>query len=391
MSHGLRSLSATACAVALAGLCAAGSVRAQGLPADVLKIDRFASLGVPWVEDLDGSIRISNPGSPTLRAWGTHIEVTNTSTEDAFTSETAFQDTPLSSAELDELTERCGDIFDNGSGAGRCSCRREDGVREDGTSRGTKAPEPGTLCANLYVFAADQQLTECCSCPVTPNGLLTLSVRDDLNSNPLTGDVPDRGVVALLTSVPGATSECDPTVPTLPSSPTTTTTTIPTPTSTTTTTTTTSTTIPGETTTTTSTTTSSTTSTTMPSSGSGATTTAEPAANPKVACGGLSGLALLDCAVGTVGVDPGCDGSAMKPSVQKLVLRRMNAMMSRVQGADRKGGKALGRALNRADRNLGAVQKALVKEAKHRKLTASCLALLQSQLGGVQGALTALK
>jgi hypothetical protein len=69
----------------------------------------------------------------------------------------------------------------------------------------------GALCANIYVFAADQQETECCSCLVTANGLVTASVRTDLTSNPLTGRIPADGVVQIISSkVPP--NGCDPTV-----------------------------------------------------------------------------------------------------------------------------------------------------------------------------------
>jgi hypothetical protein len=69
----------------------------------------------------------------------------------------------------------------------------------------------GKLCANIYVFAADQQITECCSCPVTANGLVTASVRTDLTSNPLTGVTPNNGVVQIISSkVPP--NGCDPTI-----------------------------------------------------------------------------------------------------------------------------------------------------------------------------------
>jgi len=66
------------------------------------------------------------------------------------------------------------------------------------------------LCANIYVFAADQQPTECCSCLITPNGLVTTSVKTQLTSNPLTGVVPPDGVVQIVSSLvpPGG---CDPT------------------------------------------------------------------------------------------------------------------------------------------------------------------------------------
>jgi len=44
----------------------------------------------------------------------------------------------------------------------------------------------GPLCAAVYVFAADQEMSECCSCLLTPDGLRTFSVNKDLLSNPLT-------------------------------------------------------------------------------------------------------------------------------------------------------------------------------------------------------------
>jgi hypothetical protein len=58
----------------------------------------------------------------------------------------------------------------------------------------------GDICANVYVFAADQQLIDCCACPLTPNHLKTLSVKGDLISNTLTPGVPSAISIALLTS-----------------------------------------------------------------------------------------------------------------------------------------------------------------------------------------------
>jgi hypothetical protein len=54
----------------------------------------------------------------------------------------------------------------------------------------------GDICANVYVFAQDQQLAACCSCPLTPNHLATLSVQN-LTSNLLTPGVPSAITVAL--------------------------------------------------------------------------------------------------------------------------------------------------------------------------------------------------
>jgi hypothetical protein len=67
---------------------------------------------------------------------------------------------------------------------------------------------PGQLCASIYIWRFDQELSECCSCPITPNGLLTLRV-SRLTANP--GDhagSPVSGSIAII-----ADSACDPTAP----------------------------------------------------------------------------------------------------------------------------------------------------------------------------------
>jgi len=68
----------------------------------------------------------------------------------------------------------------------------------------------GNLCAMIYVFDADQQMTECCGCVETHNGLRTLSVRRDLTSNPLTGVVSSNGVLKIVSAAVN-NSPCDPT------------------------------------------------------------------------------------------------------------------------------------------------------------------------------------
>jgi len=75
----------------------------------------------------------------------------------------------------------------------------------------TEGPRPPTdLCAMIYVFDNDQQLSECCGCLVTPDGLRTLSVRHDLTGNPLTGIVSNNGVIKILSEIPNGIP-CDPT------------------------------------------------------------------------------------------------------------------------------------------------------------------------------------
>jgi hypothetical protein len=68
----------------------------------------------------------------------------------------------------------------------------------------------GNLCAMIYVFDEDQQLSECCGCVESHNGLRTLSVRSNLTSNPLTGVVSRTGVIKVVSAAVN-NSPCDPT------------------------------------------------------------------------------------------------------------------------------------------------------------------------------------
>ena len=81
----------------------------------------------------------------------------------------------------------------------------------DGTIRITN---PGTtggdLCAMFYVFDENQELTECCGCSVSQNGLRTLSLTSDFNSNPLTGTPPARGVIQMVPADLSSNPTCNP-------------------------------------------------------------------------------------------------------------------------------------------------------------------------------------
>lgn len=94
-------------------------------------------------------------------------------------------------------------------------------VRIDNPGSPTDDPSPSTvnLCAQIYVFDNDQQLTECCGCLVTPDGLRTLSVSKDLTKNPLTGTVSNNGVIEIVSTLENG-SPCDPTTTNFPAVPT---------------------------------------------------------------------------------------------------------------------------------------------------------------------------
>ncbi len=71
------------------------------------------------------------------------------------------------------------------------------------------AAEAADLCALIYVFDANQQLSECCGCSLTPNALATLSVNGNLTAKPLLGTKLSTGVIKIVSSAPA--SPCDPT------------------------------------------------------------------------------------------------------------------------------------------------------------------------------------
>ena len=66
------------------------------------------------------------------------------------------------------------------------------------------ADPAGRICVNVYTFDPAEELISCCACPITPNGLASLSARNDLISNTLTPGVPTSIACKLLASVPAA-------------------------------------------------------------------------------------------------------------------------------------------------------------------------------------------
>jgi trimeric autotransporter adhesin len=59
----------------------------------------------------------------------------------------------------------------------------------------------GTVWASIYVFNDSQEMEECCSCPITPDGVLSESLNTDLTANTMTGrQALTRGVIKVISS-----------------------------------------------------------------------------------------------------------------------------------------------------------------------------------------------
>ncbi len=68
----------------------------------------------------------------------------------------------------------------------------------------------GDICANVYVFDANQELLACCAAELTPNELASAEVHRQLTNNTVTQVVPPSGVIkVVLAQVPGG--GCTPT------------------------------------------------------------------------------------------------------------------------------------------------------------------------------------
>lgn len=85
------------------------------------------------------------------------------------------------------------DYFDNANTTGA----------PDGRLRLTNPGTAGaSVCASIFVSNDLQELMECCSCILAPNGLRKLSVNKDLTSNPLNGVVLTTGSIEIVSSAP---------------------------------------------------------------------------------------------------------------------------------------------------------------------------------------------
>lgn len=57
-----------------------------------------------------------------------------------------------------------------------------------------------SLCADIFVYDPNQEVSECGACLITPNGLQTISVNNNLTANPLTGKTLTTGTIAIISA-----------------------------------------------------------------------------------------------------------------------------------------------------------------------------------------------
>jgi hypothetical protein len=122
----------------------------------------------------------------------------------------------VASAQIQQIEVFTTNYFSNNTtpGAPAATLRfTEHGENQIATGNG-QAYSATEECAMIYVYAADQQLAECCGCPVSINGLVHENVQKDLLGNTLTRVVPNEGVIQIVSGAyisSGTEGICDPT------------------------------------------------------------------------------------------------------------------------------------------------------------------------------------
>lgn len=76
----------------------------------------------------------------------------------------------------------------------------------------TGSADGNNLCVNVYAFDPSEEMVSSCTCLITPNALVSLSVQGDLISNTLSPSTPTALVVKLVATDGGrgASTACNP-------------------------------------------------------------------------------------------------------------------------------------------------------------------------------------
>ena len=204
--------------------CLPGGSSAYNLPVNVTYTTKFsmegldplrASLTVTWTaDDCSGTVTLN--GKPVdsglgCGQWGNlhtftvtsgFVEDTNTLSFTTTNNDNGYEGIVVSVSGTANPIDAAQVSYAANLGAGSSIID----LTNAGSLNGT---EPASnLCADVYVFAEDQQLIACCACELTPNHLQTLSVQSDLISNTLTPGVP-IGITTMLVATSAGSSGCD--------------------------------------------------------------------------------------------------------------------------------------------------------------------------------------
>jgi hypothetical protein len=71
------------------------------------------------------------------------------------------------------------------------------------------ADPDGTICANVYTFAPTEEIVSCCACRVTPNGLVSLSLKNDIMNNTLYAAFVQNSVTVKLVATAAGSGACN--------------------------------------------------------------------------------------------------------------------------------------------------------------------------------------
>ena len=111
----------------------------------------------------------------------------------------------MAAAESEEAGQELQNYFSNANTTGGQAYVNITAPLEGNATRPDLAVREGETCAMIYVFNTAQAMQACCGCPVTTDGLLTLSISGNLALNPTaTGTILHDGSIRIVSTSPNA-------------------------------------------------------------------------------------------------------------------------------------------------------------------------------------------
>jgi hypothetical protein len=112
----------------------------------------------------------------------------------------------IAAAESEETGQELQSYFSNANTTGGQAFVNITAPLEGNATATNLAVKKGETCAMIYVFDTAQDLQSCCGCPLTADGLLTLSISGNLAPNPVGSlSILMDGSIRILATFPNAT------------------------------------------------------------------------------------------------------------------------------------------------------------------------------------------